>query len=145
MHALRKCARLPKNTVAAASGASRMATGFAYILAAGILQGVFLLPMDYVREWRWERSWLAFSFFGMLAFNWLFAFATLPRILDVYQGIPAADISRLALFGLGWGLGAVLFGLGMARLGLSLGYPIIMGLIAALGALVPLLVFFPGA
>jgi L-rhamnose-H+ transport protein len=31
----------------------------------------------------------------------------------------------------------------MARLGLALGYPIIMGLIAALGALVPLLVFFP--
>ena len=40
-------------------------------------------------------------------------------------------------------MGAVLFGLGMARLGLALGYPIIMGLIAAMGALVPLLVFFP--
>src|SRR5580698_5775237 len=85
--------------------------------------------MDYVREWRWERWWLAF--------------ATLPHILDVYRGIPTRDIGELALFGLGWGLGAVLFGLGMARLGLSLGYPIIMGLIAALGALVPLLVFFP--
>jgi L-rhamnose-H+ transport protein len=44
---------------------------------------------------------------------------------------------------LGWGLGAVLFGLGMARLGLALGYPIIMGLIASFGALVPLAVFFP--
>ncbi len=49
----------------------------------------------------------------------------------------------LALFGLGWGVGAVLFGLGMDRLGMALGYPIIMGLIASLGALIPLLVFFP--
>src|ERR1700730_604838 len=121
-----------------ASSASCMAAGICYVLAAGILQGVFLLPMDYVRAWRWERSWLAFSFFGMLAFNWLFAFTALPRILDVYHELPAADVAQLALFGLGWGLGAVLFGLGMARLGLSLGYPIIMGLIAALGALVPL-------
>jgi L-rhamnose-H+ transport protein len=40
-------------------------------------------------------------------------------------------------------MGAVLFGLGMNRLGMALGYPIIMGLIASLGALVPLLIFFP--
>jgi hypothetical protein len=32
----------------------------------------------------------------------------------------------------------------MTRLGMSLGYPIIMGLIACLGALIPLTVFFPG-
>jgi L-rhamnose-H+ transport protein len=49
----------------------------------------------------------------------------------------------LALFGAGWGVGAVLFGLGMDRLGMALGYPIIMGLIASLGALIPLLIFFP--
>ena len=43
------------------------------------------------------------------------------------------------------GLLGVLFGLGMARLGMALGYPIIMGLISSLGALIPLLVFFPQA
>jgi len=53
------------------------------------------------------------------------------------------DLAVLAFFGLGWGVGAVLFGLGMERLGMALGYPIIMGLIASLGALIPLLVFFP--
>jgi L-rhamnose-H+ transport protein len=40
-------------------------------------------------------------------------------------------------------VGAILFGLGMDRLGMALGYPVIMGLIAALGSLIPLLVFFP--
>jgi L-rhamnose-H+ transport protein len=46
---------------------------------------------------------------------------------------------------MGWGAGAVLFGLGMDRLGMALGYPVIMGLIASLGSLVPLLIFFPQA
>lgn len=117
--------------------------GFLYVLAAGILQGVFLLPMDRARHWQWEHTWLAFSFFGMLALNWLFTLATIPNIFEVYRLAPAADLGLLAVFGLGWGLGAVLFGLGMARLGLALGYPIIMGLIASLGALVPLAVLFP--
>jgi L-rhamnose-H+ transport protein len=49
----------------------------------------------------------------------------------------------LILFGAGWGIGAVLFGLGMDRLGMALGYPIIMGLIASLGALIPLIIIQP--
>ena len=117
--------------------------GLGLVLIAGIFQGVFLLPMDRTMGWRWEQNWLAFSFFGMILFNWLFTAITIPQILDIYRAAPRGDVLRLVQFGLGWGLGAVLFGLGMARLGLALGYPIIMGLIAALGALVPLLVFFP--
>lgn len=120
-----------------------MLIGLGCVLAAGILQGIFLLPMDYMRGWRWEHSWLAFSLFGMLIFNWLFALETLPHIFEIYRAVPLEELSRLTLFGLGWGLGAVLFGLGMARLGLALGYPIIMGLIASFGALAPLLIFFP--
>jgi len=120
-----------------------IAAGLALVLAAGVLQGIFLLPMDRTRGWKWEQNWLAFSFFGMILFNWLFTAITIPQVLDIYRAAPTGDLVRLVLFGLGWGLGAVLFGLGMARLGLALGYPIIMGLIAALGALVPLLVFFP--
>jgi L-rhamnose-H+ transport protein len=117
--------------------------GLLLVLMAGIFQGVFLLPMDRTRGWKWEQNWLAFSFFGMILFNWLFTAITIPQVLEIYRAAPMGDLVRLVLFGLGWGLGAVLFGLGMARLGLALGYPIIMGLIAALGALVPLLVFFP--
>ena len=120
-----------------------IAAGLVLVLAAGVFQGIFLLPMDRTRGWKWEQNWLAFSFFGMILFNWLFTGLTIPQIFDIYRAAPIGDLVRLALFGFGWGLGAVLFGLGMARLGLALGYPIIMGLIAALGALVPLLVFFP--
>jgi L-rhamnose-H+ transport protein len=104
---------------------------------------MFLLPMGFAKRWRWEHSWLAFSTFGMLIFNWLFARIVLPYPFAVYRAVPTRDLVELALFGLGWGGGAVLFGLGMERLGLSLGYPIIMGLIASFGAFVPLVVLHP--
>jgi L-rhamnose-H+ transport protein len=120
-----------------------MLIGFALVLLAGLFQGTFVLPMMLVRKWRWEQTWMTFSLLGMLVFNWTLGFLTVPEI-GALAVVPARDIGLLVLFGAGWGVGAVLFGLGMERLGMSLGYPVIMGLIACLGTLIPLAVFFPG-
>jgi L-rhamnose-H+ transport protein len=117
--------------------------GFLLVLLAALLQGTFVFPMTMVRQWSWEHTWATFSLLGMLIFNWAITLLLVPNIFAVYSASPARDLGILALFGLGWGVGAVLFGLGMERLGMALGYPIIMGLIASLGALIPLLVFFP--
>ena len=118
-------------------------TGFLLVLLAGLLQGSFVLPMTLVRQWSWEHTWATFSLLGMLVFNWVITLLFVPNIFSVYAASPVRDLAILAVFGMGWGVGAVLFGLGMDRLGMALGYPIIMGLIASLGALIPLLVFFP--
>jgi L-rhamnose-H+ transport protein len=118
-------------------------TGFVLVLLAGLLQGTFMLPMTMVRRWSWEHTWATFSFLGMFLFNWIITVLLTPNIFAIYSASPGRDIAILALFGMGWGAGAVLFGLGMEKLGLALGYPILMGLIASLGALIPLLVFFP--
>jgi L-rhamnose-H+ transport protein len=117
--------------------------GFLLVLLAALLQGTFVLPMTFVRQWAWEHTWAVFSLLGMFVFNWIITLLLVPNIFAVYSASPVKDLAVLALFGLGWGVGAVLFGLGMERLGMALGYPIIMGLIASLGALIPLLVFFP--
>ena len=117
--------------------------GFLLVLLAGLLQGTFVLPMTLVKRWSWEHTWATFSVLGMFAFNWIITIFFVPEIFKVYAASSSRDLCILALFGLGWGVGAVLFGLGMDRLGMALGYPIIMGLIASLGALIPWLVFFP--
>jgi L-rhamnose-H+ transport protein len=117
--------------------------GFLLVLLAGLLQGSFILPMTLVKRWSWEHTWETFSFLGMFAFNWIITLLLVPNIFAIYAASPQRDLMVLALFGMGWGVGAVLFGMGMDRLGMALGYPVIMGLIASLGALIPLLVFFP--
>jgi len=120
-----------------------LAAGFALVLAAGVLQGSFVLPMTLTREWKWEHTWLLFSLFGMLVFNWLIAALVIPNVAEVFRSAPSSDLIALAAFGGLWGLGAILFGLGMDRLGMALGYPVIMGLILSLGALIPLLIMNP--
>jgi L-rhamnose-H+ transport protein len=117
--------------------------GFLLVLLAAFLQGTFFLPMTMVKGWSWEHTWGTFSLLGMFLFNWIIIFLLVPNIFAVYAASPTHDLGVLALFGMGWGIGAVLFGLAMDRLGMALGYPIIMGLIAGLGALIPLLFFSP--
>jgi L-rhamnose-H+ transport protein len=117
--------------------------GSALVLVAGVLQGTFVYPMSMTRGWRWEHTWATFSLLGMIVFNWTLALATIPNLFAVYGAVPAGDMLMLVFFGAAWGTGAILFGLGMDRLGMALGYPIIMGLIASLGAIIPLAAFHP--
>jgi L-rhamnose-H+ transport protein len=120
-----------------------LGAGFLLVLLAGLLQGTFVLPMTLVRNWSWEHTWATFSLVGMFVFNWIITFLFVPRIFSVYAASSSRDLCVVAILGLGWGVAAVLFGLGTEKLGMALGYPIIMGLIASLGTLIPLLIFYP--
>lgn len=122
-----------------------MITGITLVLLAAVFQGVFLLPMSRTRQWAWEHTWLAFSLVGMLVCNWVFTLILLPSPVAIYAAVPWRELAVLASFGLAWGVGAVLFGLGMDMLGLTLGYPLIMGLNASVGTLLPLLWLYGGA
>ena len=79
--------------------------------------------MTMVRRWSWEHTWATFSLLGMLVFNWIITLLLIPNIFAVYGASPTSDLTVLALFGLGWGIGAVLFGLGMDKLGMALDTP----------------------
>jgi L-rhamnose-H+ transport protein len=120
-----------------------LALGLAVVLFAGILQGTFILPMNHTRDWKWEHNWFVFSLLGMFVLNSIIGFATIPVLFSIYAATPHSTLLLLSALGLGWGTGAILFGLGMDRLGMSLGYPIIMGLIAVLGGLIPFVIFHP--
>ena len=120
-----------------------MIAGLFILLAAGLLQGLFVLPLSFTKNWKWEHNWFMFSLLGMIVLNWILAFILFPNLFTIYSQVPLSELLLLSVFGLLWGIGAILFGLGMERLGLSVGYPIIMGLIAGAGTLLPLILSKP--
>jgi L-rhamnose-H+ transport protein len=114
-------------------------SGIILILVAGFLQGTFMLPIKYARRWEWENTWLGFSLSAYLVFPWLVALLTVPHLKEVFASTSGVTLVRTFLWGLGWGLGGLLFGLGVNYVGLALGFAIVIGLTAALGTLIPLL------
>jgi L-rhamnose-H+ transport protein len=107
-------------------------------LTPGILLGTFAVPMKKMRGWQWENAWLAYCFWSLVVFAWLFGMSTVPGLIPMLLAAPASALMPVFLYGVGWGVGCVLSGLALHLSGLALGTAIVLGLNNALGALLPI-------
>lgn len=117
--------------------------GIGVVTLAGILQGSFAAPMKRMSGWRWENSWLVFAVSGLIVFPWIINFATVPNVVSLYAGTSPSTLIEVFVFGLLWGVGATLFGLGISRVGMALGFALILGITASFGSLLPMTILHP--
>jgi L-rhamnose-H+ transport protein len=102
------------------------------------MNAAYSLPMKLNKKWDWEHSWFAFSFLGVAVVPTLIALATVPRLWSTYAVVSHGTLAAMALFGAGWGVSLVFFGLALSRLGLAITFAVSLGTSAAVGALTPL-------
>lgn len=113
-------------------------------ILGGVIHGSFALPMKGMQKhWAWENIWLVYSVVGLICLPLLLAFATVPSLLDVYSGTSVSLLLQVAVYGAGWGIGSTLFGLGISRIGMALGFAIILGMTSVLGSLIPMIILHP--
>jgi len=117
-----------------------LSIGIALTLLAGLMSGNCMLPMKFNRAWKWENTWLVFSLVSLVILPWALALGLVDHLFETYRSLSLLQIAVPLLFGAGWGIAQVLFGISVQRLGLGLAYAIIVGLGALLGTLVPLFV-----
>jgi L-rhamnose-H+ transport protein len=113
--------------------------GVVLAMAGGVMVGNCMLPLNYLRSWRWENAWIVFSIVALLVLPWVLAFLRVPHLLSVYSHVDGSNFVMPFLYGAGWGVAQVLFGLAVVRVGMALAFAITIGLSAALGTLVPIL------
>jgi L-rhamnose-H+ transport protein len=123
--------------------AEHFSLGMAAILASGVFNGAFPLPMKMTRGWKWENTWLTFSVAAVLLLPWLLAILFVPHLAHVYSRASRQSIELPALFGFLWGIAQVTFGIGIDAVGMAVAIAVVSGLGALSGALVPLLVLHP--
>lgn len=122
---------------------SALSIGIVLSGIAGILNGSFAAPTKYARKWNWENIWSVWAVVGMLIFPWVLVFLTVPHVFNFYAHAPAHAMWLVIVFGAGFGLAQIFFGLGIAAIGISLNFAIAIGLSTALGSLVPLIFLQP--
>ena len=59
-------------------------------LLAGLVNGVFLLPMRYMRKWQWENTWLIFTVLSTGVLPWVAALIAVPNLTSVFRESPAS-------------------------------------------------------
>jgi L-rhamnose-H+ transport protein len=121
----------------------QLVVGIGLVIIAGLLNGSFAAPMKRMSAWRWENSWLIFAVTGLVIFPWIITFLTVPHVGGVYSESSTSTLWKVVLFGIAWGVGSTLFGIGISRVGMALGFAIILGITASFGSLFPLAVLHP--
>ena len=120
----------------ASAGAATLA------LAAGVLNGSFATPTRFMTSWKWENIWALWAVLALFVLPWLVASITVPHLLALYQTAEVSHALRLVLvFGAGYGIAAVCFGLGIEAIGIALNFAIALGTATAVGSAIPLLWF----
>jgi L-rhamnose-H+ transport protein len=112
--------------------------GLSIVILAGALNGSFALPMKGTPRWAFENTWLVYSVVGMLVLNWGIALYTVPGLTEVFRRAGPEPVLMVIGFGMVWGLANLLFGTGIHLIGISLAFPITLGLSTAFGSLLPM-------
>ena len=113
--------------------------GVLFHAIGGFAAGSFYIPFKRVRGWAWETYWLAGGLFIWAICPLIAAIATVPGLLDVYRRAGWLAVGLTFLFGVGWGIGHLTFGLSLRYLGLSLGMGLSLGLVTFFGTAIPLI------
>lgn len=111
---------------------------------AGLVNGVFLLPMRYTRDWAWENTWLLFTVISTGILPWAAALVGVPNLLAMFRGIPLTFLLPGLAAGLIWGVAQVMYGLGLGMVGVAIGSAIIGCTSIMAGTLGPMLVYSGG-
>jgi L-rhamnose-H+ transport protein len=119
--------------------------GFVIVVLAGIATGVYFVGLKYVDPWKWENIWLVYAVLALVVMPVVLVAITAPHLMEILAVLPPRAVWHVFFYGLGWGIGSVLSGLGVARMGMALGVSVLIGIDAAVGTFVPLLINTPGA
>jgi len=105
---------------------------------SGIANGLFTAPMKVIREWKWENIWLIFILVSCILMPAAVVLVTVGSPISALANSPAGARTAALAFGFAWGFGAILFGLSVDHLGVSLANSLVIGISAAAGSTLPL-------
>lgn len=114
-------------------------------MLSGVFTASFPFPMKFSRSWRWENTWLVYATLALMVLPLLVAGWAMPHLFTFYASLPLRSLALPVLFGFGWGIAQVTFGLAIARVGMAMAFAIVIGLSALLGSIIPLAAFHPKA
>lgn len=111
--------------------------GIFFHFIGGFASGSFYVPYKKVKGWHWESYWLLGGLFSWLIVPPIAAWITIPHFGEIISGADASTFWWTYFWGVLWGIGGLMYGLGMRYLGMSLGNSVLLGFTSAFGSLVP--------
>jgi L-rhamnose-H+ transport protein len=94
--------------------------GFVIVFFAGSIMGTNLVPLKWIRVWKWENFWFVYSIMSLLIVPICIAFIFVPHLGAVYSSIPPSTMVKPFLYGVLWGIAQLGAGISVDKIGLAL-------------------------
>ncbi len=117
-----------------------MTIGILLAVVSGILLGICFTPMRCLKTFAWENTWFAWNLWACIIISPLIALITIPSIFEVFTEIGLRRNLAVLAIGMLSGASAILFGLGLARVGTTLVNVLCNGIAMIVGSFIPLIV-----
>ena len=111
--------------------------GILLIAMGAFSSGSFAVPFGKIKGWQWETYWMIFSIGAYIIFPLLACLVFAPGFVSIIRETDSQTLVSVFLLGAVYGVGNLSFGLALRYLGLSLGYALSLGLMLAIGTLIP--------
>ena len=111
--------------------------GILLIAFGAFSSGSFAVPFGNIKGWNWETYWMIFSVGAYIIFPMFACLIFAPNFIEIISDTDSKTIVAVFLLGAVYGVGKLSFGLALRYLGLSLGYALSLGLMLAIGTLIP--------
>lgn len=111
--------------------------GILLIAIGSFASAIYYLPLKKLTNWSWETGWIVQGLFAWIIVPWVMAMITVPHLFEIIGQTPANSIYMPILFGFGWGIGGLTWGLSIRYLGIGLGNSLPLGITLAFSTLIP--------
>jgi len=116
---------------------SQILLGILLIAAGAFSAGSFAVPFGKIKGWKWETYWMVYSIGAYVIFPLVACLVFAPGFVNVISSTTSGTIASVFLLGAVDRIGNLAFVLALRYLGLSLGYALSLGLMLAIGTLIP--------
>ncbi|NJK85341.1 MAG: hypothetical protein HC906_04605 [Bacteroidales bacterium] len=116
---------------------SSIIPGILLIASGAFISGSFTIPFGKIKKWQWESLWMVYSLGAYIIFPVISSMVFVPDIVSIIRSTSFSTILIIFFLGAVYGIGNLSFGLSLRYLGLTLGYALSLGLMMALGTLIP--------
>ncbi len=113
--------------------------GLALTVLGAVCAGALGLLLRLQRLYAWENTWLLSQLVTMILLPTITAQLLLSHWTSAIQQVGTLTVLIVIALGFLWGIGSVAFAIGIERVGVSLGYATIMGVVTSIGSGIPLI------
>src|SRR5665213_529359 len=106
----------------------------------GFSSASFYVPSHWIKKWAWHTYWISLGLIAWIVMPLVGGWLTTPDLKSILIHSSSSSLLWTYVFGVLWGFGGLMAGLGLRYLGLALGQSICLGVSAIVGTLVPAII-----